>query len=326
MSAQRTVEAPAPASQARVATVPWWRQTKWEARLAFVLFIAPMVLGLTVFTFIPIIWGFLLSFSEAQNTLSLGEFIGFQNYVDMLQNREFRRSLVTILIFTAFIVPLTYAFSLLLAMLVHTAGFGRSFFRTVFFIPTAISYVIASLVWKMGIFNGLPYGFANMVIYWFGIDRVIDWIGTPDPPWYWLVLVTCRLWLQVGFYMIIFLAGLSEIDQSLYEAAYVDGARPGWTTFRTITLPMLANTSVAVLTLNFIAAFQAFDEFYNILAGQMGTAGNIGLARTPLIYLYQVAIGQQDFGRGSAGAFILTFIIIIITLVQGRILGFGNRR
>jgi multiple sugar transport system permease protein len=306
-------------------TVPWWRQTRWEASFAFLMFIAPMIIGLAIFTFLPIIWGTLISFSEARNTLSIGNWVGFDNYVDVLGNREFRRSLVTIVVFAAFIVPLTFFVSLGLALLVNSIGFGRTFFRSVFFIPTAISYVVASIVWKMGIFNGLPYGFANMVLYWFGSDRVIAWIGETSPPYYWLVLVTARLWLQVGFYMIIFLAGLQEIDQSLYEAAYVDGARPGWRTFWTITFPLLRNTSIAVLLLNFIAAFQAFDEFINILGG-VGSTGNISLARPPLVYLYQVAIGNQDYGRGSAGALILTAIIIFITIVQGRIFGFGQRR
>ncbi len=309
----------------RVATVPWWRQTKWEASIAFLLFIAPMIIGLAIFTFLPIIWGLLISFSEARNTLSIGDWVGLENYADILGNAEFRDSLITFAIFAVFIVPTTFFFSLGLALLVNSIGFGRGFFRSVFFIPTAISYVVASIVWKMGIFSGLPYGFANMVLYWFGSDQVIAWIGETDPPWYWLVLVTCRLWLQVGFYMIIFLAGLQEIDHSLYEAAYVDGARPGWKTFWTITFPMLRNTSIAVLLLNFIAAFQAFDEFVNILGG-VGSTGNISLARPPLVYLYQVAIGQQDYGRGSAGAFILTAIIIFITIVQGRIFGFGERR
>jgi multiple sugar transport system permease protein len=306
-------------------TVPWWRQTKWEASFAFLVFIAPMIIGLSIFTFLPIIWGTLISFSEARNTLSIGNWVGFDNYVDVLGNREFRRSLVTIVVFAAFIVPLTFFFSLGLALLVNSVGFGRTFFRSVFFIPTAISYVVASIVWKMGIFNGLPYGFANMVLYWFGSDRVIAWIGETSPPYYWLVLVTARLWLQVGFYMIIFLAGLQEIDRSLYEAAYVDGARPGWRTFWTITFPLLRNTSIAVLLLNFIAAFQAFDEFVNILGG-VGSTGNISLARPPLVYLYQIAIGNQDYGRGSAGALILTVIIIIVTIVQGRIFGFGQRQ
>lgn len=307
-----------------VAKVPWWRQSRWEATIAFLLFIAPMIIGLGIFTFLPIGWGLLISFSDARNTISIGNWVGFDNYVDILSNAEFRDSLVTFAIFAVFIVPITFFFSLGLALLVNSVGFGRGFFRSVFFIPTAISYVVASIVWKMGIFSGLPYGFANMVLYWFGSDRVIAWIGETDPPYYWLVLVTCRLWLQVGFYMIIFLAGLQEIDRSLYEAAAVDGAQSGWTTFWTITFPLLRNTSIAVLLLNFIAAFQAFDEFINILGG-VGSSGNISLARPPLVYLYQIAMGQQDYGRGSAGAFILTAIIIFVTIVQGRIFGFGQR-
>ena len=324
MAAVEAEERPDPIG-VHVVKVPWWRQTKWEASIAFLLFIAPMIIGLAIFTFLPIAWGTLISFSEARNSLSIGEWVGFDNYVDVLQNAEFRDSLVTIVVFAAFIVPITFFFSLGLALLVNSVGFGRAFFRSAFFIPTAISYVVASIVWKMGIFNGLPYGFANMVLYWFGSNQVIAWIGETDPPYYWLVLVTCRLWLQVGFYMIIFLAGLQEIDRSLYEAAYVDGARPGWKTFWTITFPMLRNTSIAVLLLNFIAAFQAFDEFINILGG-VGSTGNISLARPPLVYLYQVAMGQQDYGRGSAGALILTAVIIFVTIVQGRIFGFGTRR
>lgn len=309
----------------RYARVPWWRKTKWQANIAFVVFVAPMVIGLTIFTFIPIIWGFLISLSEARNTVSVGEWVGFDNYTAMLSNREFRRSLRTILVFAVFIVPLTFFFSLLLAMLVNSVGFGKSMFRTIFFIPTAVSYVIASVIWKMGIFSGSAYGFANMVWYWLDENApIVAWIGETDPPYYWVVLVTVRLWLQVGFYMIIFIAGLQEIDPTLYEAAEVDGARRGWMTFWTITFPLLRNTAVAVLLLNFIAAFQAFDEFVNILGGA-GSSGNISLARPPLVYLYQVAFGQQDYGRGSAGALILTAIIIAITLIQGRIFGFGKR-
>jgi multiple sugar transport system permease protein len=308
-----------------VATVPWYRKTKAEASLAFILFVAPMVIGLTIFTFIPIVWGALISFSEARNSISIGEWVGFDNYRSILSNREFLKSLRTIVVFAIFIVPLTFFFSLLLAMLVNSIGFGTPIFRTIFFIPTAISYVIASIVWKMGIFNGGPFGFANMVWYWLDENApVVAWIGTADPPYYWVVLVSVRLWLQVGFYMILFIAALQEIDSTLYEAAKVDGAKLGWYTFWTITFPLLRNTSIAVLMLNFIAAFQAFDEFINILGG-VGSVGNISLARPPLVYLYQVAIQQQDYGRGSAGAIIIALIIIVITLVQGRIFGFGRR-
>jgi multiple sugar transport system permease protein len=306
---------------------PFWKQRRWEAQIAFWGLMAPMLIGLSLFTFLPIVWGFLISLSDARNTVSISAFVGWDNYVNILKDDQFRRSLRTIVIFTAFIVPLTFASSLFLAMLVNSIGFGKGLFRTIFFIPTAISYVIASLVWRMGIFNGTFYGVANMVLYEvFHYEQTISWISPRpnDPPYYWLVLVSVRLWLQVGFYMIIFIAGLQEIPRELYEAAYVDGGKPGWRTFRDITLPMLRNTSIAVLLLNFIAAFQAFDEFFNIFGSTGASAGNLSLARPPLVYLYQIGINNQNYGLASAGAFILTALIIIVTLVQGRIFGFGR--
>lgn len=311
---------------APAATMPAGRsRTNREATIAFWLFVSPLLVGLLVFTFIPIVWGFLISLSRARNSISLGEFVGLQNYIDVLRDAQFRRALVTILVFTAFIVPLTYATALGLALLINGVGWGRGIFRTAFFIPTAISYVVASLIWRMSLFNGIPSGVANIAIYeWFGIDQPVSWITSTNPPWYWLVLVTVRLWLQVGFYMIIFIAGLQEIPRSLYEAAFVDGARSGWRTFRDITLPMLRNTSIAVLLLLFINAFQAFDEFFNIMGGTAATQGNRGLARPPLVYLYEVAFNDQNYGAGSAGAFILTAIIIGVTVVQGRVFGFGR--
>jgi multiple sugar transport system permease protein len=291
-----------------------------SVNLAFWTFVGPALLGLTVFTLIPIIWGFALSMSHAQNTIKPGTFVGAANYLDLLSDESFLRSLSTILVFAFFLVPLTYAVSLGLALLVHRAGWGTPFFRTVFFIPSAVSYVVASLVWKMSLFNGVESGLANQVVGAFGHEP-IAWIGTVNPPWFWLVLVSARLWLQVGFFMIIFIAGLQEIPSSIYEAAAVDGAKGGWPVLRFITLPQLRATSISVLLLNFIAAFQAFDEFYNILGA---TGANASLARPPLVYLYSLALGDQDFGRGTAGAFILTAIIFAVTIVQGRILGFGD--
>lgn len=297
------------------------RRRSMRTTLAFWAFVGPMFLGLIVFTYIPIIWGFVLSFFDARRTVTPTEFVGFQNYVTMLTDPAFIQSLVTFALFALFIVPTTFAISLGLALMINSITRGQTFFRAVFFIPIACSYVVASLVWKLNIFNGLPSGMANQIVYLFGIDPIV-WIGPPQPPWYWLVLVSVRLWLQVGFYMLLFLAGLQEIPRSLYEAAYVDGARQGWTTFRHITFPLLRNTSIAVVLLNLIAAFQAFDEFLNILSGTGST--NINLARPPLIYLYQVSIGSQDFGRGTAGAFILAAIIVGITVIQGRFFGFGR--
>lgn len=286
----------------------------------FWLFVGPFLSGLTIFVYVPILWSLALSFFDAQNTVTPTKFVGLRNFQEMLGNGPFRHSLVTFTVFAAFIVPLTFALSLGLALLVHRARFARAFFRSVFFLPTACSYVVASMIWRMSIFNGVRFGLANTVIGWFGADP-IPWLLSVNPPWYWLALVTVRLWLQLGFYMILFLAGLQRIPHELYEASYVDGASPGWPTFRHITLPQLRTTSVAVLLLTVIAAYQAFDEFYNV----MPNSGSLDLARTPLIQLYNIALGsQQDFGRGSAGALILSALIVVVTLFQGKLLGFGR--
>ncbi len=313
------------AERARPAAVqvPIWRRRAWDSATAFWILVGPMILGLLIFVVVPIVWGLALSFSNARNTIALGNFVGLANYQAMLQDPAFISSLVTIVVFAIFIVPLTYAFSLFLAVLVHGTSWGQGFYRSVFFLPTACSYVVASLIWRMSIFNGLPYGLANLILNIFYAGP-ITWIGTPSPPWYWLVLVTVRLWLQVGFYMILFIAGIQQIPSEIYDAARVDGTSGGWTMFRHITFPMLRNTSVFVVLVNIIAAFQAFDEFYNILGGTYATSGNIVLARPPLVYLYQVAFGNQNFGTGAAGAFLLTLLIVVFTVFQGRILGFGR--
>jgi multiple sugar transport system permease protein len=300
------------------ATIPLRRRLGRSPAWTFWLFVGPFLIGLTIFVYIPIIWSLLLSFFAAQNTVTPTKFVGLTNYREMLGNGSFRESLLTFTIFAAIIVPLTFVMALGLAVLVNRLRFAKAFFRSVFFIPTACSYVVASLIWKMSIFNGVRFGLVNVILGNFNVDP-ISWLITAHPPYYWIPLVTVRLWLQLGFYMILFLAALQNIPRELYEAAYVDGAAPGWKTFRHITLPQLRATSIAVLLLNLIAAYQAFDEFYNLLPI------NVNLARTPLEQLYLIALGnQQDYGRGSAGAMILSVLIIMVTLVQGKLLGFGK--
>ncbi|WP_112275879.1 carbohydrate ABC transporter permease [Lentzea terrae] len=285
---------------------------------AFWLFVGPFAIGLLVFVYVPIGWSLLLSFFEARNTVTPTEFVGLRNYADMLTDQPFLSSLGTFSVFAAFIVPLTFVLALALALLVNQISFLQGFFRSVFFLPTACSYVVASLVWKLSIFNGVRFGLANTVLGWFGAEPVA-WTVSTSPPWYWLVLVTLRLWLQLGFYLILFIAGLQRIPQHLYEAAWIDGAKPGWQTLRYITLPQLRTTSVAVVLLLLIAAYQAFDEFYNVLGTDRGYPP---FARPPLIYLYYTALGSggQDFGHGSAGAVILTLLIAGVTLLQGRVI------
>jgi multiple sugar transport system permease protein len=284
---------------------------------SFWLFVGPFLAGMLFFVFVPLGWGFLLSFYKAVGTVTPNDFVGFQNYAAVLHDSNFTGSLVTFSLFALFIVPLTFFLSLELAILVNQLNVARAFFRSVFFLPTACSYVVASLVWKLSLFNGVRFGLANTILGAFG-HAPIAWLSTVSPPWYWVPLVTVRLWLQLGFYMILFIAGLLNIPDELYEASYVDGAKPGWQTFRSITFPQLRPMSIAVLLLLVIGAYQAFDEFYNLI-------GNADFARPPLVYLYYTALGaSQDYGKGSAGAFILTLIIVVVTLLQAKVFGFGK--
>jgi multiple sugar transport system permease protein len=304
--------APAKASPARPR-----RGLRGSSTFNFWLFTSPFLIGLTIFVYVPIGWSLWLSFFEARFTVTPSKFVGFDNYWQMLQDSKFTGSLVTFTVFAAFIVPATWALSLGLALLVNRLRFMKAFFRSVFFLPTACSYVAAALIWKMSMFSGVRFGLMNTILGWFGVEN-IAWLANPDPPWYWLVIVTLRLWLQAGFYMILFLAALQNIPPELYEAAAIDGAKPGWQTFRHITLPQLRATSTAVILLLVIAAYQAFDEFYNLLA-------KTTWGRPPLVELYYTALGEsQDYGEGSAGAVILTLLILIVTLAQGKFLGFGR--
>ncbi|WP_051804417.1 carbohydrate ABC transporter permease [Streptomyces griseus] len=317
----RAARAGSPAAVPRGPAPARKRRTDRRAWGAFLLLTAPVLIGLGVFKYVAIGWSLLLSFSEAEGTIALGDWVGLDNYRRLFADPAFGGSLVQILLFTLAVVPVTFASSLGLALLVHRVRRGRAVVRTAFLIPTAVSYVVASLLWKMSLFNGLPAGIANTAGGWFGMEAV-PWLQTTEPPLFWIALITLRLWLQVGFYMVLLLAGLQAVPKELYEAAALDGAT-GWRLLRRITLPMLRNTSVAVLMLQFIAAFQAFDEFYNLFYG--GISGTSSApAQTPLLHLYNTAMGAQNYGLGSAGAFVLTALIVLVALAQGRITGFGR--
>jgi multiple sugar transport system permease protein len=291
----------------------------------FWLFVGPFLLGLLIFTYLPIGWGLGVSFFRAYNTLTPHQFVGLENYRSLLADAQFRGSLLTGLLFALFIIPTTFAGALVLAVLVDKLPRGSGLFRSVFFVPAACSYVVGALIWRTNLFNGLSFGFVNSLLGMAGLPPQ-GWITTVNPPLYWVAVTTLRLWLQLGPYMIIFLAGLQEIPTVLYEAAAVDGARTGWQTFRQITWPLLRNNSLAIAMLLTIAAVQAFDEFFNLFGSSTGGGPSAGglLARPPMIYLYFVAFRDNNFGVGAAGTFILTALLILLVVVPARWFRFGS--
>lgn len=310
--------ATSPAAPPEGAAGLWRRLRGRQGRhLWFAAFVLPFLLGLVVFVYVPIGWSAYLSFFEARNTVHPTRFVGWDNYVQLLTDPLFQDSLVVFVVFALFIVPLTYACSLGLALLLDKLRIGRAFFRSVFFLPTAVSYVVAAIIWRFTFFSGARFGLLNSLIRSVGGEPV-NWLGGTNDL-YWVALVSVRLWLQVGFYMILFIAGLNQIPVETYEAAALDGAS-GWRLLRWITLPQLRAASAAVVMLLLINAFQAFDEFYNML-GSIGSYPPYG--RPPLVHLYITALGggQQDLGVGGAGTMILTAIIVAFGLLQGRLLG-----
>lgn len=300
----------------------WWRKIAGyqNRHLWFWSFAGPFFLGLLCFVYVPIVWSATLSLFEAKNTVWPTKFVGLDNYISLLSNKAFTDSMVTFILFSVIIVPLTYVCSLGLALLLHRIKFMQAFFRSVFFIPTAVSYVVASMVWRLSLFSGTKAGVANSALRLFGMDQ-INWLGGENH-WYWLVIVSLRLWLQVGFYMILFIAGINRIDPATYEAASIDGAS-GWRVTRHITIPQLRATSAMVLMLLLINAFQAFDEFWNTLAS---TDAYPNFARPPLVYLYLISIGgqQQNLGLGSAGTMILAFVIAVFGILQSAVVNRGQ--
>lgn len=291
-----------------------------DRNIWFWVFVGPFFLGLLIFVYIPIVWSVYLSFFDARNTVTPTKFVGLANYAYLLRDPAFLTSMGTFTVFAAFIVPVTFAGSLALALLVSKVRVAQAFFRSAFFLPTACSYVIAAMIWRLSFFSGARFGLANTLLRSLGFDN-INWLGGGNY-FYWVVLVTLRLWLQVGFYMILFIAGLQRIPADTYEAAAIDGA-VGWKVFRYITFPQLRATSLAVVLLLLISAFQSFDEFYNTL---ISVGGYPPFARPPLVYLYLISLGggTQDLGLGSAGTIILTLVIAVVGLAQLKITSRGN--
>lgn len=301
----------------------WQRLRGYQGRnLWFLVFVAPFFLGLTVFVYVPVLWSAYLSFFEAKNTITPTKFVGLDNYTSLLGDELFINSLAVFVVFSLVIVPLTYVCSLGLALLLNDLKWGQAFFRSVFFIPSAVSYVVAAIVWRLVFFNNARFGMLNSLIRSWGGDSV-NWLGGGNNL-YWVALISVRLWLQVGFYMILIIAGLQRIPVDTYEAAAIDGAS-GWRVLRYITLPQLRATSVAVIMLLLINAFQAFDEFYNML-GTIGSYPPYG--RPPLVHLYLLSFGggQQNLGLGGAGTMILAAIIVLFSLAQNWLMSREGRK
>ena len=273
-------------------------------------FIAPNFIGFAVFTMIPIICAFALGFLHWDGNNAI-EFAGLSNFKRLLGDSIFKASLKNTIIYCIGTVPLTMIASLGLAIVLNQKIKFRGFFRTVSFFPYVASLVAITAVWSM-IFHPSK-GPVNAILYYiFHVENLPNWFGGD------LILLTLILfsvWKYMGYYMMIYLAGLQGISAELYEAAGLDGANT-WQKFRYVTWPQLRSTTFFVTVMLTINCFKVYDIAI-MLAG--GGDGKLGTSSTVLVYyIYQKAFIEWDLGYSSAIAMVLFAMVLIITLIQFR--------
>jgi multiple sugar transport system permease protein len=290
-----------------------------------------------VFQIFPAIAAFYMSLFKWD--VVQGAFRGFGNYSDWLydssiRSPDFWRSLSTTFTFVIFTVPLEIALSLVLAYLLFQKMRGRGIYRTIYYLPYVTSFVAAAAIF-FWVFHP-TYGLVNDLVGIFGIgpQRWLDEpsgifelaasaIGVTLPGWLagpslaLVVLSLVTIWHFLGYMIVIFLAGLSNISQEFYEAARLDGASERQL-FTKITLPLLSPTTFFVFTVASIGVLRSFDSVYVLTSG---TGGPLDTTRTVTLLVFKTAFQQAQFGLGAALAFILTVVILLFTLIQFRVLG-----
>ncbi|MEX2190378.1 MAG: sugar ABC transporter permease [Bacteroidota bacterium] len=279
-------------------------------RPAVYMFLAPALIPIFLFFFIPALAAFILSFTDF-DIYSLGDignarFIGFRNYLNLFNDPLFWKAMSNTFYFVLVGGPLSVALSLIMALMVNAKVVRfRSFFRTVYFVPVVTTLVAVAVVWR---FLYHPrFGLLNYVLSWVGIDA-IDWLG--DPAWAMPAIILLSVWKGFGFNMIIFVAGLQNIPAELYEAARIDGAS-AWVQFKRITLPLLVPTTFFVGVITMINNVQLFAEPYVMTQG-----GPVNSTLSIVLLMYQEAFRWWNLGYSASIAFVLFAIILVGAFLQ----------
>ncbi|WLR61438.1 carbohydrate ABC transporter permease [Guptibacillus hwajinpoensis] len=274
------------------------------------MFIAPAVLILIVFSIVPILIAFFISFTDL-NLKGLADwsnisFIGFENYVDLFSDDLFHKSVFNTIFYVLIGVPLVIVFSLGIALLLN---YGTSklftFFRAVYYMPSITNIIAIAVVW--GYLYNTEYGLFNYILSLLSVDS-IPWLTEPTIAK--LSLIILAVWKGIGINMIIFLAALQGIPKSYYEAAQIDGANRIQVLFN-VTIPLLRYATFFVTVTTLIGWMQFFEEPFVMTDGGP-LDGTISMA----LFIYKNGFQFSEFGYAAAGSFVLFIFIIIVTLVQ----------
>lgn len=267
------------------------------------LFVLPNSLIFLTFIVVPTILGAIYSFHDYDG-LNPMEYIGFENYVHIFSDVKFWKTLGKTATYAIIVVPLIYICSLAIAILLIQPIILKGFFRAIFYWPTMISFIIVGLTWRwifgeLGIINALLVAFENSTISFLS-----------DPILAQVAVIIAAVWSRVGFFMVIFVAGLLAIPKDYYEAAHLDGASK-LKAFQFITLPLLKPTTLLVVMLATIEAFKAYPLMFAL------TGGGPNKATTYIVqYIYETGFAKQELGLASAMSMVLFVIITIFTILQ----------
>ena len=286
-----------------------WKNSMNKNKHPYV-FIAPAVIILTVFSIVPIIVAFLISFTDLDlkglADWSNVSFIGMDNYSNLLSDELFHKSIFNTLFYVIIGVPLVIIFSLGIALLLNY-GTSKLFtvFRGVYYMPSITNIIAVAVIW--GFLYNTEYGLFNYFLSFLDVEK-IPWLGEPTIAK--LSLIVLAVWKGVGINMIIFLAALQGIPKSYYEAAEMDGANR-WQVLRNVTIPLLRYATFFVTVTTLIGWLQFFEEPF-VMTNGGPLDGTISMA----FFIYQRGFQFSEFGYAAAGSFILFIVIIIITLLQ----------
>ncbi len=278
------------------------RKSYWRITNPY-LFLLPQLLLVGLFSAYPFVYNLILSFQKFD--FAGNRFVGFNNYRHLISDPIFWETLKNTLFYTIEAVPLTVLLALLAAIGLNQKIKGRLFFRTAYLFPNLLSWVVIGLTWQW--MYSVNYGFFNQVLKGLGFQG-IRWLQ--DPKLTIPSIVVASVWHDLGYYMIILLAGLQSISPTYYEAAKIDGAT-SWNQFRFITLPLLKPILFVVLVLSMINSFKIFDQIYVM------TGGGPGRASLMIVnYIISVAVTEMNMGYAATLSVVLFAVVFGLTLIQ----------
>jgi multiple sugar transport system permease protein len=282
-----------------------WKHFGWV-----LFFLLPSAVPLVLFTIVPMVSSVWVSLHE-WNLISPMRWVGLDNYVSLLTNPQTGAVFTHTLLYVAGYLPLVYVGGLGLAMALNRKLPARAFLRATYFLPVVTSWVVVALVWKwlLNPANGL----VNKILGFFGFGQPGWWT---DPDWALLSVILASAWKDLGFVMVILLAGLQAIPRDLHEAAIVDGAG-AWQRFWRVTLPLLTPATFFVVVISLINGFQVFDQVYVMTGGGPGGASQVVVGQ-----IYDLTFRYGRAGEASALSWLLFAVILVITVIQIR----GQRR